>query len=87
MSSDVTVPAPHRATITLSDVAREAGVSIATASFVLSGRGGSRSAGSPATKAKVRAAAGGPRVRPQPQRPGDAHRPRRGHRAGAGHAG
>ena len=57
MSSDVTVPAPHRATITLSDVAREAGVSIATASFVLSGRGGSRSAGSPATKAKVRAAA------------------------------
>ncbi|MGO2047009.1 MAG: LacI family DNA-binding transcriptional regulator, partial [Brachybacterium tyrofermentans] len=57
MSSDVTVPVPHRATITLSDVAREAGVSIATASFVLSGRGGSRSAGSPATKAKVRAAA------------------------------
>ena len=46
-----------RAAVTLADVAREAGVSLATASFVLSGRGGSRSAGSAATKAKVRAAA------------------------------
>jgi len=44
-------------TVTLADVAREAGVSIATASFVLSGRGGSRSAGSATTKAKVREAA------------------------------
>lgn len=44
-------------TVTLADVAREAGVSIATASFVLSGRGGSRSAGSAATKTKVREAA------------------------------
>ena len=48
---------PARGPITLSDVAREAGVSIATASFVLSGRAGSASAGSPQTKAKVRAAA------------------------------
>jgi DNA-binding LacI/PurR family transcriptional regulator len=46
-----------RAAVTLADVAREAGVSLATASFVLSGRGGARSAGSAATKAKVRAAA------------------------------
>lgn len=46
-----------RATVTLADVARTAGVSLATASFVLSGRGGSRSAGSAATKEKVRAAA------------------------------
>lgn len=46
-----------RAAVTLADVAREAGVSLATASFVLSGRGGSRSAGSAATKAKVREAA------------------------------
>jgi len=46
-----------RGTVTLADVAREAGVSIATASFVLSGRGGARSAGSAATKAKVREAA------------------------------
>ncbi|MGP9538018.1 LacI family DNA-binding transcriptional regulator [Brachybacterium sp. AOP43-C2-M15] len=44
-------------TVTLADVARAAGVSVATASFVLSGRGGSRSAGSAATKAKVREAA------------------------------
>lgn len=42
---------------TLADVAKRAGVSAATASFVLSGRGGVRSSGSPATKAKVRAAA------------------------------
>lgn len=46
-----------RSPVTLADVAREAGVSIATASFVLSGRGGLRSAGSAETKAKVRAAA------------------------------
>jgi LacI family transcriptional regulator len=46
-----------RAAVTLADVAREAGVSLATASFVLSGRAGSRSAGSAATKAKVREAA------------------------------
>ena len=53
-----TAPAASlRGTVTLSDVARTAGVSLATASFVLSGRGGSRSAGSAATKAKVRAAA------------------------------
>lgn len=56
MSNGVSGPA-HRTAVTLSDVARAAGVSIATASFVLSGRDGSRSAGSPATKAKVRAAA------------------------------
>ena len=56
MSSEVAGPA-HRTVVTLADVAGRAGVSIATASFVLSGRGGSRSAGSPATKAKVRAAA------------------------------
>lgn len=49
--------ASSRTTVTLADVAREAGVSVATASFVLSGRGGSRSSGSPETKAKVRAAA------------------------------
>ncbi|WP_193105741.1 LacI family DNA-binding transcriptional regulator [Brachybacterium sp. FME24] len=56
MSGDIVNPAP-RTVVTLADVARTAGVSIATASFVLSGRGGSRSAGSPATKAKVREAA------------------------------
>lgn len=56
MSNDVTGSVP-RGAVTLADVARTAGVSIATASFVLSGRDGSRSAGSPATKAKVRAAA------------------------------
>ena len=50
------VPA-RRGTVTLADVARAAGVSLATASFVLSGRGSSRSAGSAATKEKVRAAA------------------------------
>ncbi|ATG52943.1 LacI family transcriptional regulator [Brachybacterium vulturis] len=51
-------PAPSsRGTATLADVARAAGVSLATASFVLSGRGASRSAGSAATKEKVRAAA------------------------------
>lgn len=43
--------------VTLADVARRAGVSSATASFVLSGRGGARSAGSPRTKARVREAA------------------------------
>lgn len=48
---------PARTPVTLADVAREAGVSVATASFVLSGRAGSRSSGSPETKAKVRAAA------------------------------
>lgn len=42
---------------TLADVAKKAGVSVATASFVLSGRGGARSSGSPETKAKVRGAA------------------------------
>lgn len=42
---------------TLADVARRAGVSAATASFVLSGRAGARSAGSPRTKARVRQAA------------------------------
>ncbi|MCG7310877.1 LacI family DNA-binding transcriptional regulator [Brachybacterium sp. ACRRE] len=42
---------------TLADVAKRAGVSVATASFVLSGRGGERSSGSPETKAKVRGAA------------------------------
>ena len=52
-----TVVPAHRATVTLADVARAAGVSLATASFVLSGRGASRSAGSAATKEKVRAAA------------------------------
>ncbi|AXK44217.1 LacI family DNA-binding transcriptional regulator [Brachybacterium saurashtrense] len=46
-----------RGTVTLADVARVAGVSLATASFVLSGRAGARSAGSEETKAKVRAAA------------------------------
>lgn len=51
-------PAPAaRGTVALADVARAAGVSLATASFVLSGRGGSRSAGSAATKEKVRTAA------------------------------
>lgn len=43
--------------VTLADVAKAAGVSTATASFVLSGRGDNPSAGSTATKAKVRAAA------------------------------
>jgi DNA-binding LacI/PurR family transcriptional regulator len=43
--------------VTLADVAKKAGVSVATASFVLSGRGGERSSGSPETKAKVRGAA------------------------------
>lgn len=56
MTRDPRGPVP-RGTVTLADVAREAGVSLATASFVLSGRGGSRSAGSETTKAKVRAAA------------------------------
>lgn len=46
-----------RSPVTLADVARAAGVSPATASFVLSGRGGVRSAGSAETKAKVREAA------------------------------
>ncbi|QNN82888.1 LacI family DNA-binding transcriptional regulator [Brachybacterium sp. Z12] len=56
MTRDSRGPVP-RGTVTLADVARAAGVSLATASFVLSGRGGSRSAGSESTKAKVRAAA------------------------------
>lgn len=43
--------------VTLADVAREAGVSSATASFVLSGRNGRRSAGSAETKRRVREAA------------------------------
>lgn len=43
--------------VTLKDVASAAGVSLATASFVLSGRDGSQSSGSEATKRKVRAAA------------------------------
>ena len=51
------MPRESRGTVTLADVARAAGVSLATASFVLSGRGGSRSAGSAETKKKVRAAA------------------------------
>ncbi|MGO1257730.1 MAG: LacI family DNA-binding transcriptional regulator [Brachybacterium sp.] len=61
MNGDPRDPLPRgpvpRSTVTLADVARAAEVSLATASFVLSGRGGSRSAGSAATKAKVRAAA------------------------------
>ncbi|WP_422116606.1 LacI family DNA-binding transcriptional regulator [Brachybacterium sp. UNK5269] len=56
MTTDARSPAP-RAAVTLADVARAAGVSLATASFVLSGRGNLRSSGSEATKAKVRAAA------------------------------
>ncbi len=44
-------------TVTLADVARAANVSPATASFVLSGRGGGGSSGSPQTKEKVRRAA------------------------------
>ena len=55
MSSDPR--APRRGPVTLAEVARIAGVSPATASFVLSGRGSARSSGSPETKAKVRAAA------------------------------
>ena len=51
------MPRESRGTVTLADVARAAGVSLATASFVLSGRGGSRSAGSAETKKRVRAAA------------------------------
>lgn len=43
--------------VTLREVARDAGVSLATASFVLSGRGGTGSSGSEATKRKVRASA------------------------------
>ena len=53
----MTPPLRSHSAVTLADVAREAGVSTATASFVLSGRDGSTSSGSPATKAKVRAAA------------------------------
>jgi DNA-binding LacI/PurR family transcriptional regulator len=56
MTTDARSPAP-RAAVTLADVARAAGVSLATASFVLSGRGNLRSSGSENTKAKVRAAA------------------------------
>lgn len=56
MTTDDRSPAP-RAPVTLADVARAAGVSLATASFVLSGRGNLRSSGSETTKAKVRAAA------------------------------
>lgn len=44
-------------TVTLADVAEEAGVSRATASFVLSGRDGRASAGSERTRRKVREAA------------------------------
>lgn len=43
--------------VTLADVARRAGVSAATASFVLSGRAGRSSSGSAKTQEKVRAAA------------------------------
>lgn len=43
--------------VTLKEVAQDAGVSLATASFVLSGRGGAGSSGSEATKRKVRASA------------------------------
>src|SRR5699024_12644938 len=57
MGAGGTTDGSSRGPITLSDVAREAGVSIATASFVLSGRAGAPSAGSPQTKTKVRAAA------------------------------
>lgn len=53
--------APERAArsgpATLADVARRAGVSVATASFVLSGRSGGKPSGSPETQARVRAAA------------------------------
>src|SRR5690625_5690105 len=57
MGAGGTTDGSSRGPITLSDVAREAGVSIATASFVLSGRAGAPSAGSAQAKAKVRAAA------------------------------
>ena len=49
-------PEVERRRVTLSDVARQAGVSIATASFVLSGRDG-QPAGSPATRSRVQQAA------------------------------
>ncbi|MFC0672376.1 LacI family DNA-binding transcriptional regulator [Brachybacterium hainanense] len=42
---------------TLVDVARRAGVSVATASFVLSGRSGGKPSGAPETQQRVRAAA------------------------------
>ena len=44
MGAGGTTDGSSRGPITLSDVAREAGVSIATASFVLSGRAGAPSA-------------------------------------------
>lgn len=69
-------PSSRQHTVTLADVAREAGVSPATASFVLSGRGGSSSSGSPETKAKVRAAAD--RLGYVPNRSAQAMRTRRG---------
>src|SRR5690606_16443370 len=50
-------PADMTRTVTLADVARQAGVPIAPAPFFPSGRRGSRSAGSATTKAKVREAA------------------------------
>lgn len=62
--------------VTLADVAREAGVSPASASFVLSGRSGSSSSGSPETKKKVRDAA--ERLGYIPNRSAQAMRTRRG---------
>src|SRR5699024_1150314 len=49
-------PEVERRRVTLSDVARQGGVSIATAAFVLSGRDG-QPAGSPATRSRVQPAA------------------------------
>jgi len=48
---------PPAGPATLADVARRAGVSVATASFVLSGRSGGKPSGSPETQSRVRAAA------------------------------
>lgn len=69
-------PPGQQRPVTLADVAREAGVSPATASFVLSGRAGSASAGSPETKRKVREAAD--RLGYIPNRSAQAMRTRRG---------